>query len=290
MLTILASSNSTDVRLASPHWRRRGSCHSRLRWTYRRSVQIGSWCETHTASCPSAATRAACTAANIRCAITRYASPQDGVIGSRSTHQLRGLRNDPSPTRTFLPSKTLAASINRMSVVTSCPNCTAIGSAVSWARSSGLDTRWVTSQSASASAAALAICRPSSDRWKSGRRPYKILAGLCTSPCRSRWTVVLVVMLGPPCACARGPRSARSCGCSRSSRGRPGRRAQRRRDPLERRVVQRGRDEPRLERARRQIHAPGQHLVEERPERGHVLGPGTVVVGDIGVGEEDREH
>ena len=46
------------VRLARPHWRRRGSCQSRLRSRCRRRVQIGSWCETQTASCPSACARA----------------------------------------------------------------------------------------------------------------------------------------------------------------------------------------------------------------------------------------
>jgi hypothetical protein len=59
-------SNSTDVRLARAHWRLRGSCQSRLRSIERRNVQIGSWCETATASWPSAARRADSSARSIR--------------------------------------------------------------------------------------------------------------------------------------------------------------------------------------------------------------------------------
>jgi hypothetical protein len=70
MPTIFVSSKWKLVKLASEHSRRRGSCHSRFFSTCRRSVQIGSWCETQTASCPSAASRAAIRAANMRAAIT----------------------------------------------------------------------------------------------------------------------------------------------------------------------------------------------------------------------------
>ncbi len=62
------------------------------------------------------------------------------MIGSRSTHQLRGSRNEPSPGETFLPSNQLALSISRSSTATGSPNWAAIGSAVSCARSSGLAT------------------------------------------------------------------------------------------------------------------------------------------------------
>ena len=56
------------------------------------------------------------------------------------------------------------------------------------------------------------------------------------------------------------------------------------------RVVVAGADEPRLERARRQVHALAQHRVEERRERLRVLGFRVVVVADLTVAEEDREH
>src|SRR5262249_37599656 len=61
-------------------------------------------------------------------------------------------------------------------------------------------------------------------------------------------------------------------------------------DDLQRGVVDRGRHEPRLERARRQVHAAAEHRVEESAEGGCVLGTRAVEVGDLGPGEEDREH
>ena len=129
------------------------------------------------------------------------------------------------------------------------------------------------SRSASACAAALAICPPSSESRKPGSRPYRIFSGLCTSPCRSTCTTVVVTCAAPPRR--RRPRRAGQC------RG----------DHLQRRVVERRRHEPRLERARRQVDAA------RRASRGRT--PGTrptswaarvVVVGDRRVGEEDREH
>src|SRR3954452_3143241 len=148
----------------------------------------------------------------------------------------------------------------------------AIGVAVSCARSSGLATTYVTSRPDSAWSTALAICTPSSEKWKPGRRPYRIRAGLWTSPCRSTCTVVFE---GSVMWCV--PR-------------RPCRVRQRRGDLLQRGVAQRRRHETRLERAGRQVDAAREHLVEERLERRRVLGAGRLVVDPLGVGEEDREH
>ena len=61
-------------------------------------------------------------------------------------------------------------------------------------------------------------------------------------------------------------------------------------DPLQRRVVVRGADEPRLVRARRQVDAAGEHLVEERLVAQDVLLRGGRVVDDRVVGEEDAEQ
>src|SRR5689334_24827978 len=101
------------------------------------------------------------------------------------------------------------------------------------------------SRSATAAVAAWAICSPRADNRKPGSRPYKILVGLSTSPWRSRWMIV---------SPTGGPR-----GCSRRGWQRGG-------DDREGIVVDRGRDEPGLERRRRQIDPAGKHLVEDRPE------------------------
>jgi hypothetical protein len=59
------------------------------------------------------------------------------VIGSRSTHQLRGLRNEPSPTETFLPRR--SSRLDEPGVGGDLePNSAAIGAAVSWRAPSGL--------------------------------------------------------------------------------------------------------------------------------------------------------
>ena len=64
----LWSSKVSEVRLHSVHCRRRGSCRKDRFSTCSRVIQIGSWWETTTASCPSAASRASNTAAIIRAA------------------------------------------------------------------------------------------------------------------------------------------------------------------------------------------------------------------------------
>jgi len=66
----------------------------------------------------------------MRSAICRYGSPHDGVNGSRSSGQCRGLRSAPSPTATRWPSNRLAASISPSSVTTSSPCAFAVGAAV----------------------------------------------------------------------------------------------------------------------------------------------------------------
>ena len=63
----------------------------------------------------------------------------------RSFHQCCGARRTPSPTPTRSPSKALPASISRSSIATGSDSASAIGAAVCCARSSGLDTRCVTS-------------------------------------------------------------------------------------------------------------------------------------------------
>jgi hypothetical protein len=65
------------------HSRRRGSWARRLPSTSERAIQIGSWCDTISASCPSAASIAARMANRIRAAISTYGSPQLGVSGLR---------------------------------------------------------------------------------------------------------------------------------------------------------------------------------------------------------------
>src|SRR5690606_5938103 len=72
--------------------------------------------------------------------------------------------------------------------------------------------------------------------------------------------------------------------------GRRGRGRQRGGDLLHRGVVHRGGDEPRLVRAGRQVDAVGEGGVEERGERGGVLGARAVVVAHVDVGEEDGEQ
>ncbi|OLT13391.1 hypothetical protein BJF78_03440 [Pseudonocardia sp. CNS-139] len=157
-------SNTSDVSEASPHCRLRGSCQSRWPVTNRRSVQIGSWCETHTASWPSASVRARCTAPSMRCAMSRYGSPHDGVNGSRRRCQYCGARSAPPPTDTVLPSNLLSASISPSSVPTSRPCSAATGAAVCWARMSGEARTTVTSLSASDLATTSAWLRPDADR------------------------------------------------------------------------------------------------------------------------------
>src|SRR6266568_8169175 len=158
--------------------------------------------------------------------------------------------------------------MSRSSSATGRPNSAASGSAVCWARSRGLDPRWVTSCPCNDSAAALAIWIPSSDSRYPGRRPYRILVGLWTSPWRRRWTTVS---------------GSATSGLPRGCRQRFG-------EDRQRGVVDRGRDEPGLVRAGRQVHAAAQHRVEEGPEGGLVLGLRAGEVGDLGTSEEHREH
>ena len=115
-----------------------GSCQSRLRSTSRRSVQIGSWWLTQTASCPSAASRARHAAANIRAAICAYGSPQDGrervaqhppVPRVAQTRRRRG--------RTACPRTSSRLDQPLVQLRPAGPSAAAIGSAVSCARSSG---------------------------------------------------------------------------------------------------------------------------------------------------------
>ena len=124
---------------------------------------MGSWCDTQTASCPAASARARCAAPSIRCAISRYGSPHDGVNGLRSNGQYSGLRSAPSPTPTCMPSKALPASISRSSVIGSTPSFSAIGTAVSCARCIGETSSAVTSAPARCSAARRACSRPVSE-------------------------------------------------------------------------------------------------------------------------------
>ena len=98
-------------------------------------VQIGSWWETSTASPPAAAACAVYTAPSIRRAISRYGSPQDGVIGSRSLGQFAGFNRLPPGPVTWVPAKTLSASISRSSVMMGRPVRSAIAPAVCCARS-----------------------------------------------------------------------------------------------------------------------------------------------------------
>ncbi len=51
-----------------------------------------------------------------------------------------------------------------------------------------------------------------------------------------------------------------------------------------------GREEPRLEGGRREVDALREHRVEEGGEAERLLRLGGVVVGHLGIGEEDREH
>src|SRR5215469_1496495 len=143
-----------------------------------------------TASWPRASAAASRTAARTRAATSAYGSPHEGRNGFRRYSQCCGWRSAPSPTPNRRPSKWFAASMSRSSVTIGRPNSAAIGSAVSTARSSGEDRTAVMSRLARKSAAAFAITRPASDRWKSGSRPYRTPRGLSTSPCRTRWTRV----------------------------------------------------------------------------------------------------
>ena len=76
-----------------------------------------------------------------------------------------GCHSAPSPTPNVLPSNWLSASITRASRTGSSPKALAVGAAVSWARSSGDETRWVMSRPPNQAAARSAIRSPSSDRW-----------------------------------------------------------------------------------------------------------------------------
>ena len=109
-------------------------------------------------------------AARIRAAMSTYGSPHDGRTGLRRCHQL-AWRRAPSPTANLVPSKWFHGSISRSSTSVSRPNWAATGVAVSSARSIGEDRSTVTSRPARKEAAALAMSRPSSDRWKPGSRP-----------------------------------------------------------------------------------------------------------------------
>src|SRR4051794_33236946 len=129
------------------------------------------------------------------------------------------------------------------------------------------------SRSSSAFAARSAIPRPAAERWKPGSRPYMMWSGFCTSPCRSRCTVVAVTsaLLGG------GRGGARGLG-------------QGVRDPVQDGVVVSGRDEPRLVRGGRQVDAAVQHRVEEGGIAPGLLAAGAVVVADLVLGEEHREQ
>ena len=219
------------MREASPHCRRSGRCQSRRPSTKRRTVQIGSWWLTQTASWPRAWSRALSAAASMRVAIKAYGSPQLGRNGLRRCGQFCGRRSAPSPTPKRLPSKTFSLSSSRSSVPTGTPKTSAIGVAVSCARCSGEAITTVTSRPCSAAAASSAICRPSSDSPKLGSRPYSTASGLCTSPWRSRCTVVRVGVMRCPLRSARRRPSQRAAAPRRPGRGRPGR-ARRRRTTL----------------------------------------------------------
>jgi hypothetical protein len=91
--------------------------------------------------------------------------------GLRSTHQLPGWRSAPSPTPNRLPSKKFSVSMSRSSTPVTTPNWAANGSAVCWARSSGLAVTTVTSWPASDWAATAAICSPRVDSRNPGNRP-----------------------------------------------------------------------------------------------------------------------
>src|SRR5437763_16279679 len=156
--------------------------------------------------------------------------------------------------------------MSRSSTSTGRSNSAANGSAVCCARSIGLLRSTVTSWPCNDSAAAFAIWMPNSDSRYPGSRPYRIFVGLCTSPCRSRWTTV-----------------------SATSRL-PGGGGQRPLDRGEGLVVDRGRYEPGFVGARRQVHAAVEHRVEERAEGGGVLPLRPGKVGDLGLGDEHREQ
>ena len=126
-----------DVKEASVHCRRRGSCHSRRFSTHDRTIQIGNWWLTSTASCPRARSRAPSSAPFIRTTWSTYGSPHDGLKGLTRCFQFSGFFSAPSPTPKVLPWKTFSASMSRSSVAMSSPCVLAIGVAVCWARSSG---------------------------------------------------------------------------------------------------------------------------------------------------------
>src|SRR5256885_1108512 len=114
--------------------------------------------------------------------------------------------------------------------------------------------------------------------------------GLWTSPCRSRWTTVVSSLTRrlhgptwPLWLSRRGLGGVR--GGARAVVRRGGGRArgggQRLQDALQRLAGQRGVDEPRLVRRRRQVDAARQHRVEEGRVAGGVLAAGVVVVAHL---------
>ena len=111
---------------------------------------------------------------------------------------------------------------------------------------------------------------------EAGQPAVEHARGLNTSPWRSRWTTVRSLM-----------RHLREPGAPRRSRG--GRR-QGVDETVERGVVVRGRDEPRLVGARGQVDPVVEHRMEERGVPPRLLGTGRVVVARHAVAEEDREQ
>src|SRR4051794_36201725 len=95
--------------------------------------------------------------------------------------------------------------------------------------------------------------------------------GLCTSPWRSRWTVVLKAFLGRG-GWVRASRRVRDVGRRAGCSGQGGH------DPVDRVVVVGGGEEPHLESAGREVHPLVEHGVEERGEAVAALPRGCLEV------------
>ena len=195
--------------------------------------------------------------------------------GLRSCHQNRGSRQAPSPGPTRLPSKKLADSIRSGSVSTARPCLAAMGAAVSWARCSGEAITATMSRSASAVG--------------HRGRLRAALVGQVESGQPAVEDAARVVHLAVAHDVHPGVLGHQDFPSS-AARGGPGRGGQGVGDPVERAVVQRRRDEPRLEGAARRVDARVQQRMEERRIAPRLAGPRGREIGHRRLGEEHAEH
>ena len=211
---------------------------------------------------PRARSRALSAAASIRRAMTTYGSPQLGTNGLRRWGQYCGLLEDAVADADLLALEdVLALDQPLVGADLAARTASAIGrGGLLRALQRRGDDRGDVAPVAGPRRRRRAICSPSSESRKPGSRPYSTASGLWTSPWRSRCTVVRVMSRS---FSSVGAWWRRSSGASTAAAARAacGRASATRSSAC---VVVRGADEPRLVRARRQVDAAREHLVEER--------------------------